>query len=333
MGNNQKTIFIPFAACAEYYLEHTIKSALANAEFPERIHFGVFNQISDKQYSLIDNELFKDERIVYAEIICKYPLGVGTARMNASLLSKQNHDFLFQTDAHTIFTKNWDSILIDGYEKVKNEQGTDKIVFSGMQGGGFTYDPQDRETLIFLHPNIGKVSSNIFYENDFHKNEKLKTSKSKFIFNKNGNQIFPTSNSDHAPQEKEYEEIFSIVATFLFAPYSIIRDVMHDPQDPYHGDQTNYTLRLISRGYKIFTPMKPALFSLGKFINEGQDIIDEEYHWRSEKYFDQSRNDFLKSNAMYNYNNIANGTYFGYWGAPDMESLTYAKDKMGYLDL
>ena len=104
-------------------------------------------------------------------------------------------------------------------------------------------------------------------------------------------------------------------------------------QDPYHGDQTNYTLRLISRGYKIFTPMKPALFSLGKFTNEGQDIIDEEYHWRSEKYFDQSRNDFLKSNAMWNYNNIADGTYFGYWGAPDMESLMYAKDKMGYPDL
>jgi hypothetical protein len=32
-----------------------------------------------------------------------------------------------------------------------------------------------------------------------------------------------------------------------------------------------------------------------------------------------------------NYNNIFHGDYLGYWGAPDTESLEYAKEKMGVL--
>lgn len=324
-----KTIFVPLAACQEYYLEHTIKSAIANAEFPERIHFGVFNQILNNKYSLLDREFVNYDNVVYVEVVSKHPLGVGAGRMNSQLLAKQDHDFLFQTDAHTIFTKNWDSILIDQYEKVSAEQGTDKIVFSGAQAGGFYSDPEDREFLIFQHPKLGRVSADLFYENNFHEDKSLTISKAEFKFIKFDSFTFPWFTQ--AEEETETNEINGVAGTFMFAPYSLLDDALHDPRDPYNGDQTNYSLRLLSRGYKIFIPVYPAMFSMGRFDTD-QKPLDLEYHW-SAGFFNLDRYQFMLDKYYKRLDDIQSGKYLGYWGAPDMESLTYAKNKMGYPDL
>ena len=44
----EDSIFIPIAACEERHIELTIKSALTNAKNPEKIFFGVFNNIINK---------------------------------------------------------------------------------------------------------------------------------------------------------------------------------------------------------------------------------------------------------------------------------------------
>ena len=100
------SIFIPIAACEERFIEQTVRSALANAENPDNIYFGIFNNILNKEHSLLDNDfLTNHKQIFYVELVTPAPMGTGFARMNASLLQFKNFDYMFQIDAHT-FLRN-----------------------------------------------------------------------------------------------------------------------------------------------------------------------------------------------------------------------------------
>jgi hypothetical protein len=67
--------------------------------------------------------------------------------------------------------------------------------------------------------------------------------------------------------------------------------------------------------------------------DDGLDI-DPVWNWRApRKVLEPGKRYLYKMNnlANENYNDIFNGDYLGYWGAPDTESLEYAKEKMGVL--
>jgi hypothetical protein len=120
----------------------------------------------------------------------------------------------------------------------------------------------------------------------------------------------------------------------------MLRDIMHDPEDHFHGDQVNYGMRILSRGYRIFAIKKPLMLTLNKYNKhkvENSDegaLIDPEWNWRSQrKILEPGRRYLYKMQKLSdtNYKSIFNGDYVGYWGAPDIDSLEYAKEKMGFL--
>ena len=114
------SIFIPIAACEERFIEQTVKSALSNAENPDNIYFGIFNNILKKEHSLLDSDfLLNNDQIFYVELITPAPMGTGFGRMNASLLQFKEFDYMFQIDAHTFFSKKWDTQLINIFNKFK----------------------------------------------------------------------------------------------------------------------------------------------------------------------------------------------------------------------
>jgi len=59
-----------------------------------------------------------------------------------------------------------------------------------------------------------------------------------------------------------------------------------------------------------------------------------EWNWRSNGPTNGPSKDYLDRVHMLGekqYLEIFNGDYLGYWGAPDADSLEYAKEKMGFL--
>ncbi len=101
----ENSIFVPIAACEERFIEQTVRSALLKAKHPEKIYFGIFNNIIDKNKSLLSNDfIVNNSQIFYTEIATPCPMGTGFARMNASLLQFKEFEYMFQTDAHTLFT-------------------------------------------------------------------------------------------------------------------------------------------------------------------------------------------------------------------------------------
>jgi hypothetical protein len=348
----EPTIFVTIAACQEYFLEHTIRSAISLAAYPDRVHFGVFNNILDKEKTLIDKDFFTNNpNILYVELLSNVPMGVGFGRMNASLLSTQKHDYVLQIDSHTVFTKDWDLILIENFTNISKEIESEKIVLTAIPRGNLYYDIKNRDSLmsdddIFLNNNIKKID---MYKNNYHEFAELEepyhNTKPQITFDGwQGNHFvesmvgFPVTYGVHVFGEGDYSEVNCIHASIVFYKYEMIRDIMHDPADPFHGDQVNYALRILARGYRIFAIKKPLLLSLNKYQphhmsnSEEGVLIDLEWNWRAQrKVGEPGRRYHVKNEELSktNYKDIFSGDYIGYWGAPSPESLKSAKDQMG----
>lgn len=351
--DKESTIFVTIAACQEYFIEHTIKSAMNLAAYPDRVYFGVFNNILDKEKTLMDKEFFNNTpNILYVELLSNVPMGVGFGRMNASLLSTQNHDYVLQIDAHTVFTKGWDLKLIENFSNISKEIDSDKLVLTAIPRGNLYYNTENRDILmsnddVFVKNNINKID---IYNNNYHEfvdlDEPYYNAKPQITFSgwqgKNFTESmvgFPVTYGVHESDEGNYCEVNCIHASLVFYKHKMLREIMHDPEDQFHGDQTNYGLRLLSRGYKIFSIKQPLLLTLDKYDTnaiEGSEepkLIDNEWNWRSSrKVLEPGRRYAVKMQnlAMSNYNDIFNGNYIGYWGAPDQESLKTAKKVMGF---
>lgn len=356
---NKDSIFIPIAACKERFIEQTIKSALHNAKNPSKIFFGVFNNIVNKKDSLLDNKFLTDNpQIFYSELFTSTPMGVGFARMNASLLQFQDFEYMMQTDAHVLFSKNWDEQIINVFNKIKNENDIDenKIILSAVSPGFWTYDAENPDKILSPSAIRGHLITIDPYnlEKSFDKQIDLGMSVPKFVYTGIQGKVFnetfanfPIAYGSGERIEEEYKEINCVHATFMFSKSILSREIMHDPEDPFHGDQTNYSIRLLSRGYKIFCPKNPFIIGLNKskIARFDQDFystvgtLDEDHDWRVTKN-QQHKNSINESGKLYDekiqinsqkfFNKLINGDYLGYWGAPDSESLKDAKKKINY---
>lgn len=109
-----ETIFISLASYREPELQQTIESALAMADNPEALHFGVYSQVAEGEHpdlSHIDN--LKEEVVPYTEA-----KGPGYARAQVQKFY-DGEDFFFQLDAHSLFTEGWDSRFKEWLNKIQ----------------------------------------------------------------------------------------------------------------------------------------------------------------------------------------------------------------------
>lgn len=338
------SIFIPIAACEERFLEQTVRSALANAEDPNRIYFGIFNNILKKEHSLLDNDfLTNHSQIFYVELITPAPMGTGFARMNASLLQFKNFDYMFQIDAHTFFGKNWDTQLINIFNKIKDQENIDenKLVLSTSSGFMWTYYDENPEKVYAVDDEYKKI-----FEIDplnLEKNAQYLLNKgttgNRFVYDgmqgknfQKDDLNFPIVYGSTYMDKEEYRESGCVHATFMFSKANLTREVLHDPEDQFHGDQTNYSIRLLSRGYRIFSPKHPTIAILNKFSMITNDPIDKDHNWRTYK-TNQVGSNYLSTkinNSKINFNKIISGEYFGYWGTLDNDSLNKVKKQINY---
>lgn len=351
------SIFIPIAACEERFIEQTVRSALFHAENPDNIYFGIFNNIVNKEHSLYNNDFItKNKQILYVEAISPSPLGVGFGRMNASLLQFRDFEYMFQIDAHTLFTQKWDTKIIEAFNIIKNENDIeeDKIILSAIPPIAWFYnednlnkilsydfdnniifeiDPYNLEDKFLSKINDGLISPRILYDG-----------KQGEVFDLD-NINFPITYGEGHLKNLMYKEVNCIHASFMFSKCNLNINVLHDPKDSFNGDQTNYGIRLLSRGYRIFCPKYPVIATLNKFISktdnfkEYSEPIDKEHNWRTYninrekvKNIDVGMEYYGKliSNDRAFFNDLISGKYFGYWGTPDQQSLDKIKKIINY---
>ncbi|RHY91287.1 hypothetical protein DYB37_010232 [Aphanomyces astaci] len=112
---------------------YTIFTGLQRATYPSRVHFGVVDQLDDGDESCLDAycKLARDAWPDHRDCRYKKQITVDTRQASTSrgpsvarhyqqaLVGDQ--DFCLQLDAHSIFTRDWDSRLVQEWGRANNE--------------------------------------------------------------------------------------------------------------------------------------------------------------------------------------------------------------------
>lgn len=226
-------ILLHLPAYREPELIPTIKSALENAAFPERIHFGICRQYNpDDKFDNLD-EYRNDSRFKIFDLHYTKAQGLPYARaiINEKLLTDE--EFVCQLDSHHRFNKNWDTILIDWYYNLKGE-GYNPLICGYLP----YYDPFNDPEKRVNEPWFSEAAS--FYPHGT-------------IF------IRPTSMRNWKKQTKPIKARF-ISGHFCFGPNKWAKTVRHDPDIYFSGEEINLTVRSFTHGYDLFHPHRIVIW-------------------------------------------------------------------------
>lgn len=297
--HNSDTIFIAVPALNEYFLEETVADAYKKAKDPSKIYFGIFNQKTegDEFENFSDYPNVKSVNISYKE-----PLGVGLARLGSSTLHDQQEYFL-QIDAHTIFCKDWDAILVEDFKQLKKYCDKPLISQSVAWHGEEVYcDPEKQ------------------YINNFAGEKAYPLCAKEDGLNTNAD----TSRED---EEKIFGKFLEHYLCFgcagVFGDAKFLYDVSYNPFVPFNPEQELTALRASTRGYRFFSSEKTVMSTLSK---------NEELGFTKEKYLDDrvfAFNGYLESRKIYGNwgHDYLYGKKFGFWGAENKEQYDQYLEK------
>ena len=248
-------ILVHLPAYREPELIPTIKSALENAEFPERIHFGICRQYnSEDGFDNVD-EYRNDPRFKIKDIVYTEAKGLPYARavINEELLDDE--EFVVQLDSHHRFDKNWDSTLIAWYNDLKND-GHNPLICGYLP----YYDPFNDPEKRVMEPWLSQAAS--FYPHGT-------------IF------IRPTGISNWQQLEKPFPARF-ISGHFCFGPNKWAKDVRHDPNIFFSGEELNLSVRSYTYGYDLFHPHRNVIWHATMREERSGMLVWDDQHKRGE---------------------------------------------------
>jgi hypothetical protein len=228
-----KTILIHLPAYRDPELVPTIKDALAKAKYPKRVHFGICRQYHpDDTFDNLD-EFRKDKRFHIIDVLYTESQGLPWARaqINENLLT--NQDYILQLDSHHRFAKDWDVTLIDMHSKLE-EKGYKPILAAYLPLYTPLNDPEGRS----MEPWQQQFAC--FYPHGT-------------IFIRPG-LLEGWQHMEEPPMSR------FLSGHFCFARSEWAREIKHDPDIYFSGEELNLTVRSYTHGYDMFHPHKLVIW-------------------------------------------------------------------------
>ena len=293
MDNSDKTIFIAIGSYNESYLEQTVQNCVEMAKYPDRLVFGIWAHNNDGVVP--DMSQFDNIKMITAE----YPtlLGVCSAR-TAALFMYNNEDYYLQLDAHMLFQKNWDDILVNAYENIKQKEQCQSPLIT-------TYVPwwanDEEDKILYYSPDSLQKSYPMKYSEDGYTRAPVPVQE--------GLSIDWT--------DKEYYEHYGLSAHFIFTSGSFVYEILPDIQMMFFGEEMTTALRAWTRGYRIFCIPDPIVWH----YNKGAGKLYKHDRWITTGDPDLFQDWLEKQDRSHlRTRDILTGKILGYWGAlsPDL---------------
>jgi hypothetical protein len=217
-------IFIQIASYRDPELKPTIRNCLDTAKHPENLTFGICWQHDDTEDL---NEYMNDPRFKIISINFRETRGCCWARHKVQQLYS-DEKYTLQLDSHHRFTKHWDAILIKMYKDLR-KNGIPKPLITAYLP---SYEPSNDPAARSLAP----------WKMEF----KEKTSDKQVIF-------IPSVIEDfEALKAPLIARFYS--AHFAFASGKFVKEVPHDPDLYFIGEEMSITVRAFTKGYDLFHP-------------------------------------------------------------------------------
>ena len=266
MDNTEYKIFVQIASYRDPELRPTLLDLLDKAERPENLNICIAWQHSsedvwDNLDEYKDNDIFNILDIDYTE-----SKGACWAR---NLLQQEynGEKYTLQIDSHTRFVKNWDTSLIYELEKLR-EKGHKKPMLTGYIP---SYEPSNDPD--------GRVK--VPWKMNFDR------------FSPDGNVHFLPASIDN------YKELDSPVparfysAHFCFADGQFVKEVPHDPEYYFHGEEISISVRAFTWGYDLFHLHR--IYMWHYYTRRG-----EKKHWDDDtKWYEKNNDSHSKNRKLF----------------------------------
>ena len=285
--NNQ--IFVSVAAYADSQLEPTLRYAMAQAEHPERLVFGILNQTST---ALTDHQLLCRYPVRLLQITPQESYGVSWARAVIQTLY-DNEPYYLQIDSHMYFAPGWDRILIDMLSRLPSERSILSVYPYGYtrEGEEIHFDcPVSPDTTLVTRP----LADQILRPEDY----TLRFQTKHFLGR---------------------DPILGchLAAGFLFSPGTFIQEIPYDPQYYFHGEEQALSLRAFTHGWDIYHPPEIPLYHWYKPAN--QETTG--HHWHKKWQRPPEQVAWLEERARVRLKNLVENRIRGVFGLGNIRSL------------
>lgn len=225
-----ETIYIQIASYRDPQLLPTIRDAIDKAKFPHNLRFGIAWQHCDSDIWDNLDEFKNDLRFKILDIDHKDSQGVCWAR---NLVQKlyNGETYTLQLDSHHRFVKNWDQKLIDMLKDLQKDGYKKPLITSYIP----SFDPDNDPAARIKEP--WKMTFDRFIPEG-----------AVFFLPAAFN---PTIDNLSKPLMGRFYS-----AHFAFTLGIFAKEVPHDPNYYFHGEEINIAVRAFTHGYDIFYPNK-----------------------------------------------------------------------------
>jgi len=227
------TIFVQIASYRDPELEKTIKDMIEMADRPDKLRFGIARQFSDEDGFDKLEEYREDPRFRILDIPYTDSNGACWARHLIQQLYK-NESYTLQIDSHMRFEKSWDTTLIDMIDQLK-EDGHEKPLLTGYVS---SFDPDNDPAGRARDP--WRMAFDRFIPEG-----------AVFFLP----ETIPNWNDLDRPVPARFYS-----AHFCFTLGQFAKEVQHDPEYYFHGEEISIAARAYTHGYDLFHPHRVVIY-------------------------------------------------------------------------
>ena len=255
-------IFIQIASYRDPQLILTIEDCIAKAKNPKKLVFSIAWQHSNED-KWDDLSLYKsDKRFKIVDIDYKDSNGACWARNKL----QQNYDgeeYTLQLDSHHRFIQDWDVELINMYKQLQ-KKGHEKPLLTGyVSSFNPERDPEERNMVPW------------------------KMNFDRFI--PEGAVFFLPAAIDNFKELNEPIPARFYSAHFAFTTGDFVKEVPHDPNYYFHGEEISIAVRAYTWGYDLFHPHKIVVWH--EYTRKGRTKQwDDDKNWVSKNVDCHKRN-------------------------------------------
>jgi hypothetical protein len=226
-------IFVQIASYRDPQLIPTIKNMLENAKKPKNLVVGVARQFHPEDGFDDLSEYKKDKRFKILDIPYTESKGVCWARHQVQQLYG-GEEYTLQIDSHMRFEKNWDEEMIKMIKQLQ-KKGHKKPLLTGYVS---SFDPENDPD--------GRVK------------EPWRMSFDRFT--PEGVVFFLPETIPGWQEIKEPVPARFYSAHYCFTLGEFSKEVQHDPEFYFHGEEISITVRAYTHGYDLFHPHKVLIW-------------------------------------------------------------------------
>jgi glycosyltransferase involved in cell wall biosynthesis len=226
-------IFIQIASYRDPQLVPTIKDCIEKAKNPKNLVFSIAWQHSTEDAWDNLDEFKDDKRFKIIDIDYKDAKGACWAR-NQLQQQYNDEEYTLQLDSHHRFLENWDAELITMYKGLV-EKGHEKPLLTSYIS---SFDPDNDPAARVQVP--------------------WKMNFDRFI--PEGAVFFLPAGIDNYKELSEPIPARFYSAHFAFASGSFVKEVPHDPEYYFHGEEISIAVRAYTWGYDLFHPHKTLIW-------------------------------------------------------------------------